>query len=64
MQDTIEMEDNRYFFVSHDKKIYTDFIIPSINLNGAVVNDKVVVEIESWQDAKRSPIGKVVEGPW
>jgi ribonuclease R len=57
----IEMEDNRYFFVSHDKKIYTDFIIPSINLNGAVVNDKVVVEIESWQDAKRSPIGKVVE---
>lgn len=57
----IEMEDNRYFFVSHDKKIYTDFIIPSANLNGATVNNKVVVEIESWEDAKRSPIGKVVE---
>jgi len=57
----IEMEDNRYFFVSHDKKIYTDFIIPSVNLNGAQVNDKVVVEIESWEDAKRSPIGKVEE---
>ncbi len=57
----IEMEDNRYFFVSHDKKIYTDFIIPSQNLNGAQVNDKVVVEIESWQDAKRSPIGKVTQ---
>lgn len=57
----IESEDGRFFFVSHDKKIYTDFIIPSVNLNGATINDKVVVEIESWQDSKRSPIGKVVE---
>ncbi len=57
----IESEDGRFFFVSHDKKIYTDFIIPSTNLNNAEINDKVVVEIESWQDAKRSPIGKVVE---
>lgn len=57
----IETEDGRFFFVSHDKKIYTDFIIPSVNLNGANVNDKVVVEIESWQDAKRSPIAKVVQ---
>jgi ribonuclease R len=57
----IEEEDKRFFFVSHDKKIYTDFIIPFANLNKAQVNDKVVVEIESWQDPKRSPIAKVVE---
>ena len=56
----IEMEDSKYFFVSHDKKIYTDFIIPTANLNGAKVDDKVIVEIESWEEVKRSPIGKVV----
>lgn len=57
----IESENGRFFFVSHDKKIYSDFIIPSQNLHGAEVNDKVVVEIESWSDPKRSPIAKVVE---
>jgi ribonuclease R len=57
----IEQEDGRYFFVSHDKKVYTDFIIPTANLAGAQINDKVVVQIESWEDSKRSPIGKVVE---
>jgi exoribonuclease R len=57
----VEEEDERFFFVSHDKKIYTDFIIPKDKLMGAKVNDKVVVEIESWKDPKRSPICHVVE---
>lgn len=56
----IEEEDSKYFFVSHDKKIYTDFIIPTANLNNAKPEDKVIVQIESWEDAKRSPIAKVV----
>lgn len=57
----IEQEKGKYFFVSHDKKVYTDFIIPEENMGKAKVNDKVVVQIESWKDPKRSPIGKVVE---
>jgi ribonuclease R len=57
----LEEEAEKFFFVSHDKKIYTDFIIPTANLRGAQVGDKIVVEIESWEDPKRSPIGKVVE---
>jgi len=56
----IEQEDGKYFFVSHDKKIYTDFILPESNLNGAKHDDKVIVQIESWEDVRRSPIGKVV----
>lgn len=56
----IESEANKFFFKSHDKKIYTDFYIPHDNLNNAKVNDKVIVEITEWQDARRSPIGKVV----
>lgn len=57
----IEQEKGKYFFVSHDKKVYTDFLMPEENMGKAKVDDKVVVEIESWKDPKRSPIGKVVE---
>lgn len=57
----LEEENGKYFFVSHDKKVYTDFLIPKENLHNAQVNDKVIAEIESWADPKRSPIGKIVE---
>lgn len=56
----IEEDGGKFFFKSHDKKIYTDFYIPHANLFGAKVNDKVIVEITDWADPRRSPIGKVL----
>ncbi len=57
----LEEDKGRFYFVSHDKKVYTDFFVPTENLNGAKNNEKVVVQIESWDDIKKSPIGKVTE---
>jgi exoribonuclease R len=48
----IEEEAGKFFFKSHDKKIYTDFYIPFDQINGAKVDDKVVVEIYEWKDPK------------
>lgn len=56
----IEEEVGKYFFKSHDKKIYTDFYIPRDQINGAKVDDKVIVEIYEWADPRRSPLAKVV----
>jgi ribonuclease R len=56
----IEEEAGKFFFKSHDKKIYTDFYIPFDQINGAKVDDKVVVEIYEWKDPRRSPLAKVV----
>lgn len=55
----IVQEDNNFLFISHDTKMYTKFFIPTKNLNGAEVNDKVVVSIESWENANDKPVGKV-----
>jgi ribonuclease R len=56
----IEEEAGKFFFKSHDKKIYTDFYIPRDQINGAKVDDKVIVEIYDWEDPRRSPLAKVV----
>jgi ribonuclease R len=56
----IEEEAGKFFFKSHDKKIYTDFYIPRDQINGAKVDDKVIVEIYEWQDPRRSPLGRVL----
>jgi len=57
----LECEDGKFFFVSHDKKIYTDFYIPHDNVNGAQAGDKIIVSIKDWEDARRSPIAEVVK---
>jgi ribonuclease R len=56
----IEEEAGKFFFKSHDKKIYTDFYVPRDQINGAKVDDKVIVEIYEWADPRRSPLAKVV----
>lgn len=56
----IEEEAGKYFFKSHDKKIYTDFYIPRDQINGAKVDDKVIAEIYEWADPRRSPLARVV----
>lgn len=55
----IEEDKGKFYFKSHDKKIYTDFLIPKENLNNATPGDKVIVSIFDWTDGRRSPVGRV-----
>ncbi len=57
----LEEEAGKFFFTSHDKKIYTDFYIPRDEVNAGKAGDKVIVEIFEWQDARRSPLARVVK---
>ena len=55
----LEKENDTYFLVPSDLKMYADIIIPSNKLNGAKVGQKVFVTITEWTDAKKAPIGEV-----
>ena len=57
----MEQENYMLFLKPDDTKMYTDILIPKENLNGAKVGQKVFVEIISWIDANKAPIGKVVK---
>lgn len=57
----LELENNILFLKPDDTKMYTDILIPKENLNDAKVGQKVFVEITSWTDANKAPIGKVVK---
>ena len=50
-----------FFLKPDDPKMYTDILIPKENLNHANSGQKVFVEMVSWADAKKSPLGKVVK---
>ncbi len=41
----IEKQDNQFYFVPHDKKIYLDFLVKDFNGNSLEVNDKVLVSV-------------------
>ena len=55
----LEESEGMYFLVPSDTKMYTDIIIPKEKLNGAKNGDKVFGTISSWDDPKKSPIGKI-----
>lgn len=57
----IEAAKRNYFGIPTDPKIHVDFFIPHENLNGAEPGQKVVVEMDSWDDPADSPVGNVVE---
>ncbi|OGI63344.1 ribonuclease R [Candidatus Nomurabacteria bacterium RIFCSPHIGHO2_01_FULL_40_12] len=57
----LEKEQNLLFLKPDDNKMYTDILIPAESLKGAKMGEKVFVEIVSWKDAKKAPIGKVVK---
>jgi ribonuclease R len=58
---TIERYKEHAFFLPSDKKIHVDFFIPKDELNGAIQNDKVAVEMISWDNPEHKPIGKVTQ---
>ncbi len=57
----LEMENNMYFLKPDDSKMYTDILVHQDSLAGAIAGQKVFVEITSWTDAKKAPIGKVIK---
>jgi len=57
----LEKENDTYFLIPSDLKMYSDIIIPENKLNGAKIGQKVFVEITEWTDAKKAPVGEVVK---
>ncbi|KKT21788.1 MAG: Ribonuclease R [Candidatus Nomurabacteria bacterium GW2011_GWF2_43_8] len=55
-------EENKLFFLKpDDTKMYTDILIPKESLHGAKMGQKVFVEIVSWHDAQKAPLGKIIK---
>jgi ribonuclease R len=50
-----------FFLKPDDTKMYTDILIPKEVLNNAKVGQKVFVEIISWKDMDKAPLGKVIK---
>lgn len=57
----LEKENDTYFLIPSDLKMYADIVIPPNNLNKAKIGEKIFVEITEWKDAKKAPIGTVVK---
>lgn len=55
----LEKENDTYFLVPSDLKMYSDIIIPFNKLNGAKIGQKVFVTITDWTDAKKAPVGQI-----
>lgn len=57
----LEKENDTYFLIPSDLKMYSDIIVPENKLSGAKIGQKVFVTISEWTDAKKAPIGEIVE---
>jgi len=57
----LEKENDTYFLIPSDLKMYSDIIIPESKLYGAKIGQKVFVIITNWTDAKKAPIGEVTK---
>ncbi len=57
----LEKENDKFFLKPDDTRMYTDILIPIENLNNAKNGEKIFVEITSWKDSSKSPIGKVLK---
>lgn len=57
----IEKSKDFAFFLPTDQRIHIDFFIPLENLGGAKHGEKVIVEIEDWEDVEEKPVANVVK---
>jgi ribonuclease R/exosome complex exonuclease DIS3/RRP44 len=57
----IQKTKNFAFVIIEDKRIKTDFFIPSNNIGDANDGDKVLVKLLEWKKQDLSPIGKIVK---
>lgn len=58
---TVEESDSHYFLDPDDKNMYRDIIITNEPNIKEMVGKKVLVEIISWKDYKKNPVGKIVK---
>ncbi|MCK5704676.1 MAG: RNB domain-containing ribonuclease, partial [Cyclobacteriaceae bacterium] len=56
----VEISANYAFVIPDFKKMHYDIFVPTTNLNKAIHDDKVIVEITKWPGHDRSPEGKVI----
>jgi ribonuclease R len=54
-------EDNSYFLIPSDLRMYVDILIPKEKLKGAQIGQKIFVSIYDWNDQKKPPQGEVIE---
>lgn len=57
----LSVENNIYFLIPSDLKMYADIVIPEDKLNGAKVGQKVFVTITHWIDHQMAPIGEITK---
>ncbi|MCL1822417.1 MAG: ribonuclease R, partial [Prolixibacteraceae bacterium] len=57
----IQMTRDIAFFVTEDKTLANDIIIPKDMLCGAKNNDKAIVRIVEWPENSKNPIGEVID---
>jgi ribonuclease R len=57
----LEKENDIYFLIPSDLKMYSDIIIPQNKLHGAKIGQKVFVIITEWTDAKKAPVGEITK---
>ncbi len=50
-----------FFFKPDDTRMYTDIVVPYKDSIGAKNGQKVFVEITSWTDPQKAPLGKVIK---
>jgi len=55
----LEKENDTYFLIPSDLRMYADIVIPANKLAGAKIGQKIFVVITEWKDAKKAPIGEV-----
>ena len=58
---TLEKSPNFGFVIPDDKRLAQDIFIPPEKMKGAGHQDKVVVKITSWPEARRNPEGEIIE---
>ena len=57
----LEKENDEFFLVPDDKKVYVDILIPKERAKGARGGEKVLAKIIRWDDPKKAPEGEVVK---
>ncbi len=57
----LEKENDTYFLIPSDLRMYADIVIPENKLNGAKVGQKIFVNITDWKDQKKAPLGEVIK---
>jgi len=57
---TLEKQEENYFLVPDDKRMYRDIFVPVGKNKGATTGDKVQVKIIEWPDPSKSPLGEVI----